>query len=401
MFSNKNKDSSKAHVKTYKDGQIISCKTPTEILNSFKYQAVIKQISGLTGLSTEMFNSTYLKLIYDFANLAQLLPRQSNGALGGIISEGLARAALSFQKEPTAVYSPLQKFALFSAALLIDISKILFNHFIIICDSNGNYIREWNPFNGPMKLTSDEFYKIYPKQNLYLRLQKPTNTLLARQVMPKDAFLWISSDFSIYTQWLDALNEDESGGGGIKHSISLIMPDEIEELLESIGQLSEPTITSNENESGEAFYRWLRDGIQNDSIKVNAADSNVHITEAGVFIDDKIIKQFKDLSGITISLYAIKQQFGNLFGIAKKSGNDESTAMFFGESEADTSLASGTTNKSKTFHTGTTLEQREILGLSGKENSTHARSRKPHQSLPQTEAQNNIITKQSNNPSTK
>lgn len=367
---------------TYKEGQLLPYLSPTDLLESFKFQSIISTISELADVSSEHFSALYLKLIYQFANVTQSLPRQTNGRLGELLKESLARAILALQQAHQDKQTPLQKYAIFSAALLNDINKIVLNHIVIICDDKGNYLREWNPFEGAMNLAQNEYYKLHPKHSLNQRLRTSMNILLARQIMPKMGFSWISSHFATHTQWLDALNEEDSGSGTLKRYLSLILLEDLEALLAKLGQLDLDMIHPLETKDGEAFYRWLRDGINNDTIKVNTADADIHTTDAGMFIDNKVIKQFVDLSPGTISLYAVRQQFYNAFGIAIKDGNDFTTAMFYGTT---TSESGGKLlhQQQRNIRQGVTID-RQLIDPNGKhtDNSTHARSQKVKHSQP-------------------
>ena len=197
--------------------------------------------------------------------------------------------------------------------------------------------------------------------------------------MPEAGFLWICSDLDVYAQWLDALNGDDSRGGGIRRSLSLIKLDDLMDLIDSLGQISEEMVVPQVNREGEAFFRWLRDGINNNTINVNTPDALVHIVDAGVFVDDKIMKKFTDLTPGTISLFVVKHQVGNLLGIPQKCGEDYLHAMFFGESASFSGRSSG----SRSNRSGILLDDRSIIDIAGRYNtaSTYLKTVQQYQSL--------------------
>ena len=348
--------------KAYKEGYLLPVMSSDSMMDSFRYQAVIQQLQTVSGLEEEAFQSLYLTLIHDFASFVQLLPRQTNGLLGGLLSEGIARAILVMQAPENQSLSLLNKYALFSAALLCDIGHVVCSHCVIVTDKAGNFMSEWQPFEGAMSVKDDAHYKIYPRHYLQQRLQGSITVLLARQLMSHEGFLWISSDFNIYSQWLDALNGEDGRGGGIRSALALVKLDDIMDLLNALGQLSEELTVPSVNREGEAFFRWLRDGISNQTIAVNTSDALVHVVDDGVFIDDKIIKKFSDLSPSAIGLFVVKHQVGNLLGIPQKCGEDFLHAMFFGEAAG----FSGVTSGSRSNRSGMVLNDASILDLSGR-----------------------------------
>ncbi len=348
--------------KAYKEGYLLPVLQSGDMMDSFRYQAVIQQLQTVSGLEEEAFHELYVKLIHAFAACVQLLPRQTNGLLGGLLSEGIARAILVMQAPENQSLSLLNKYALFSAAMLCDVGHVVCSHCVIITDKEGDFLEEWNPFAGVMPFNQGTYYKIYPRHYLQQRLQGSITVLLARQLMPREGFLWISSDFDIYSQWLDALNGEDGRGGGIRRALALIKLDDIMDLLNALGQLSEELLVPAVNREGEAFFRWLRDGITNQTIAVNTSDALVHIVNEGVFIDDKIIKKFSDLSPASIGLFVVKHQVGNLLGIPQKCGEDFLHAMFFGE----TAGFSGVTSGSRSNRSGMVLNDVSILDLSGR-----------------------------------
>tara|TARA_B100001093_G_C26855665_1_gene1027284 strand:+ start:4917 stop:6131 length:1215 start_codon:yes stop_codon:yes gene_type:complete len=381
FIKSSNLDMSAIRFKAYKEGHLLPVMQAEVMMDSFRYQALIKQLHDASGLDDLSFDHLYNDLLLSFASCVQLLPRQTNGLLGGLLSEAIARASLVMQSPENQVLSDLQKYALFSAAIFCDIGHVITSHCVMLTDKEGNFVKEWNPFEGLMSEEEGLFYKIYPRHYLHQRLQGAITVLLARQLMPREGFLWISSNLDIYSQWLDALNGDDSRGGGIRRALALIKLDDIMELLNALGQLSEELVIPSVNREGEAFFRWLRDGISNQSIAVNTADAMVHMVDEGVFIDDKIIKKFTDLSPASIGLFVVKHQVGNLLGIPQKCGEDFLHAMFFGESAGFSSVTSG----SRSNRSGMVLNDRSILDLSGQYHtkSTFVSARQSLQSLVQ------------------
>ncbi len=62
-----------------------------------------------------------------------------------------------------------------------------------------------------------EYYKIYPyNTTAYDSLNHEAAALLARQMMPQEGFLWLSSDLELFIDWLGALRGERGSEGRAK-----------------------------------------------------------------------------------------------------------------------------------------------------------------------------------------
>lgn len=316
----------------YKSGRILPILAQKELLGSNSHRGLINQLRELLGLSDEDFELLYGQAIYQYAEFVQVLPAQSSGPLSGLLNQGLARAWLTLKNYLTEYGNSdhLYNYAVFTAALLFDASKVIINQKIFLVDGEGNYLEDWNPFVGSM-LGQAEFYKIYIISPIFQRLQHSITPILARQILPPEGFLWLTADLQVFVDWLNALRGDASEGGRISRALAYIKLDDILALAHSLVQVPVDMKESPINEHGEAFYKWLKEGLVNGDIKVNSADSSVHIVSEGVFIDRKLFKQFTDVYNVPVNMNVVFAQFGNLMGITKKSGGDFLFDQFFSE----------------------------------------------------------------------
>lgn len=311
----------------YKMGKRLPIETANALLAHRRYQYYTEQVQGLCALPSEHFDDFYQNVIQRFAEFVQHLPDGANEYLSSLLTNSLLRGlnTLSIFVTEFDNPSPLERFALFTAALLQNISQVLTQQKIFITDSEGNTLRVWQPFCGPM---TEEFegnsYKIIPLASIYERIDKSIKVTLARQILGENGFLWIASDLRIFMEWLEALiNEDGEGTGRLINVIRRYRRDG-GGLLDALPQIDIELLDSPATEYGDAFHQWLVDGLQDGTIKTNSADAHAHMTELGLFIETPaIFKDFCDLhQNIPVNQFVVFTQFGNLIGIASKGGGD-------------------------------------------------------------------------------
>ena len=154
----------------------------------------MQHLQEIAGLPAEHFETFYLRAIRRFAECVQSLPSQANGALQGLLNEGLARGMVALQyhlhEYSEQSQDPLLLFSIFTAGLCRDLGKLITNQRVVLTKEDGEFLSHWNPFEGSM-MGQAEFYKAYPQGKSYQRLNIPATYLLARQVLGKQGFLWL------------------------------------------------------------------------------------------------------------------------------------------------------------------------------------------------------------------
>lgn len=327
---------------TYQEGYLLPVLNAEELLFSARHKGLLRQIHDLAELPPDVFDASYGVLMTRFMEFVQVLPHKTNGILGSLLNYGLARAVAVFQKycQLRKEYAtPLLKFAVFSAALLKDVGRVVSNQRIVMTDEHGEFHEDWNPFSGSM-VGQCEFYKLYPIAASYLRIELEITPLFARQLIPNDAFLWLSSDLSVFSDWLAALlGEEGVGSKEITWILGILRREDIIAVLTTLDSASVDTSFSDATEYGEAFYTWLKAGIEKGDIAVNSDDASVHVVPEGVLVEKKLFKQFADLAKVPVNFTVIYTQFGNLMGIAKKGGGDYLHAAYFSPGETATTFA--------------------------------------------------------------
>src|SRR3989338_1299238 len=317
---------------TYEEGYLLPVLSGDELLFGHRHKGLMRQFRDLVEMSDADFACTYGELLENFMEFVQILPHKSNGILGSLLNYSLARTSAVFVKYcqlRKGQTTPLLKFAVFSAALLKDIGRVMSNQRIMLTNQDGEFITEWNPLSGFM-IDQGQFYKMYPISAMYLKIEKEVTPLLARQLMPHDTFLWLSNDIAIFTDWLAALLDQEGAGAKeITWIISLIKREDIIAILNTLdGALIEQQVPLA-TELAEEFFKWLKEAIEKGEVAVNTDDAGIHVVNEGVFIEKKIFKQFADLSKMAINFATVFAQFGNAMGITSKGGGDFFHAQYF------------------------------------------------------------------------
>ncbi len=320
---------------TYEEGYLLPVLAKEELLFSHRHKGLLRQFRDLAEVSQEDFDRSYGEVIQNFMEFTQVLPHKTNGIMGSLLNYGLARASAVFQKYcqlRKGQTTPLLKFAVFSAALLKDIGRVMSNQHIVLTDDEGNFIKDWNPLSGSM-VKQSKFYKMYPIAATYLRIESEVTPLLARQLIPHDIFLWLSSDLSVFADWLAALlGEDGVGSKEITWALALIKREDILAILNTLDGAAVDMRESIATQHGEGFYKWLKEGIESGEIAVNTDDASVQVVAEGVLVEEKLFKKYIDLFKVSAHVLTVYAQFGNPFGITEKGPNDHLFRRLFGKS---------------------------------------------------------------------
>ncbi|PIZ03717.1 MAG: hypothetical protein COY58_07735 [Gammaproteobacteria bacterium CG_4_10_14_0_8_um_filter_38_16] len=356
--------SSHPKLHTYQEGYLLPVLSADELLFSARHKGLLRQFRDLAELPQDDFDRSYGELIKNFMEFAQLLPHKSNGILGSLLNYGLARTAAVFQKYCQLrknQTTPLLKFAVFSAALLKDLGRVMSNQCITLTDQDGEFIRDWNPLSGSM-INQTDYYKMYPIAASYLRIEAEVTPLLARQLIPNDIFLWLSSDVVVFSDWLAALLGQEGvGSKEITWILGIIKREDIIAVLNTLdGALVEETVPVA-TEEGDRFYRWLKEGIEKGDIAVNTDNAGVHVVNEGILIEKKIFKQFADISKSPVNFAVVFAQFGNAMGIAKKGGSDFLHAQYFSAESVAYGTFSGGAQKARSSHEGMVVAAEKVF----------------------------------------
>lgn len=319
--------------RSYRDSSLIPTVTAERLLVHRKRQNIVKKINKLTSSSNVDYDYFYGVLISNFVEFVQLLPVAHRGGLCGLMNEGLVRGLLALELRPELELeheSDLLTYAMVSAALLLDLGKVMLERKVIIADHKGRFVKQWSPFDGTLEAAGD-YYLMRQYSGCPEALGVYSTPLLARQLMPEAGFQWLASNDEILAMWLAVLNGDEAKGGVLAKLLALVKL-RLPKFLLDMPEIELEFTDSPETEAGETFLKWLRDGLENQSISVNRDDSMVHMLEEGVFLDYPAL--FKDMSNYYPKYrdWIVTYQQFNYLGMAALSGADYRHKQFFAES---------------------------------------------------------------------
>lgn len=226
------------------DPELLPVLTFEQLVNHPKRQDILKNIRTSVSLPAVEYEAFYLKAIIHFAEFVQQLPETAHSYyshLGGLLDHGLERASMALsmcrsyllpaQASPSEL-SPLHElwlYAIFTAALLMDVGKVATKETITLHNLDGSKIKQWLPSTGAMTSQAPYYKYTFLRENLD-RLRMFYTPLLAKQILANtgltdtpgsafNGFDWIASDPDVLVAWLAILNEDFSGGS---HLLTII-----------------------------------------------------------------------------------------------------------------------------------------------------------------------------------
>ncbi|OGO97899.1 MAG: hypothetical protein A3F41_05410 [Coxiella sp. RIFCSPHIGHO2_12_FULL_44_14] len=328
--------------KPYRLEQIIPILSAHHLLSSPAHQAYIEEVSTLVGIGDQHFNLLYLDLMNCFSEFVQLIPKKPTDVLGSFLNMGLRRAwrglMLLKDKQPLN-QDPALTYLLYSALLLRDLSDISINQKITVCDEEGIFIADWIPASGNL-LNRGPYYRLFFRQSIQARMAKELTVLLAKQIMPHEGLVWLSSDAQQIVDWLVILLDESLIGGVLADILTIIKLDEdrlnkldqrslleheywldpVDPKLKSLPAISVVLKTATGTAVGEAFLNWLQDGVAQGQFAINSADAGLHAVEGGLFIEyPEIFRKFSEQ--FDKPLHIVFTQFAYLLGFLKQGGD--------------------------------------------------------------------------------
>ncbi len=113
----------------YKPGMLVPVFSAAGLLKNRRYQFLLQQIETLSLFPTEQYAQLYEALVYRFVEFVQVLPIRLDEPLCSLMNEDLLRGINSLnhyiQNHPEA--TPLERYALFSAGLLLEVAYAVVN----------------------------------------------------------------------------------------------------------------------------------------------------------------------------------------------------------------------------------------------------------------------------------
>ncbi len=299
------------------------------LLPHAKYRIFFEKLKKNCGLSGDQFSLLYQSLVEAFVEFVQALPTTAGGKPGGLMKEGLERAQLAFHYYWTEARGddPLYAYMVFSAALLLDIGKVVSQQKVAVSDQQGFFIEEWIPYTGSL-LEHANYYKLRFLDDRWVDLGKHVALLLAKQLMPELGFLWLSQNYAFLQMWLGVLSGEE---GSERNPLSMLLQlikqrPLAGQGLEELPLLAIEPVHAEESELGERFLAWLSEGLQDNKLAYNEAEAAIHgLKQNEIFLEwPKVAKLFDQRVDA-----AVLQRQLNYLGFTKLSGGDYKFEKYF------------------------------------------------------------------------
>jgi hypothetical protein len=319
----------------YKPGYCVRVLSPDQMLSSRHHQLIFENLQNLARLPDEHYAACYQTLITHFADYVQVLPTSPRAGLSSLLNDSLYAAFYNLKetdKDTKGQASLLFRYAVFSASLLRKIAYVVEKYKIVITNEKGLYIKEWAAFDSSMNLQQAEFYKLYPTGHLLSTNHAILTGMLVRLLMPKAGFDWIASDTELFHEWLMILQSEDYAEGRLGRACEHIRRD-ADAIVNPLPDLDVELIETPDTKHGEAFYTWIKNGLADGSIKVNASDAHIHRVMDGVLIEyPGLIHDFVSrVYTVPVNMNSVFEQFGNLFGLVMLSGDDYRNRQYFSE----------------------------------------------------------------------
>lgn len=369
----------RAQGKRHRIGQRLPILRAGAILADRRYRFYISQVKKLADLPDEHFDQFYWSLIERFVEFVQAFPENTDGFLGSMATSGLLRALNVLHVFVTEFDAPgpLERFALFSACLLQQIEQIVTRAKVFITAEDGATTKIWQPFSGTLlDEAAGESYKIIPLVGGYQRMEAAVRISLARQLVGEPAFLSIANDSSLLMEWFEALlDEDREGFLRLQKVLKAYRSKQdnlMDDLVFDIEVLESPA-----TEHADAFLEWLREGLQNNSIKVNTADAHVHVAGSGFIVEEGLFEIFAQrYNRALVKGFVVSNQFDVLVGkaglktdVLAVSGEKKSTFSNPFAKKAETTVKQGvlvTDSKLVTTHEAQTTHRKLPANIKNK-----------------------------------
>ena len=304
------------------------------ILGARAYSILFEKIRKNIALTDDRFELLYMPLLNAFALYVQTLRDYSKKNNPNFINVGLERSIYitsEYLKNHGEDVDFRYIYAIFTAALLVDVGKIDFRKKIHICTQSGTFVREWQPVLGDYLPDLGTFYKIRDSVEECEQMSNLITPILAKIIIPQLGLICLREEPQLFAWFLAVLCGDDRGKDSFTNEMRILNQNFIKQFEKNriLHDIEEDVIYSDELNAGEEFWKWLEKKIQKD--KINKKGSGLYKVQSGVLIDIEVFAQeFSSIYSDSFpSWTVVMQQFNNL-GIAKLSGGDYKYEQFFG-----------------------------------------------------------------------
>lgn len=303
----------------YRPGSLLSILSAEQLLMGKAVRVLIQELKTCSQLPEIYFTTLYQEAIDRFAEMVQLLPFEEEGVLAGILNRGIARGVLGvrlYLSQFLQEQDPLTAYAIFTASLFFDLGKLLTHYTVVLVKKKTDEyeLNEWQPFSGPMG-DQAQYYKLFPK-SCNSDLQHEVTSLFARQLLPLEGFLWITSDNQILNEWLLILRGGaNTGTGRLCHIFSLIKHEDLQELLSALSQPCVEILEDPAHAEAEKFYHWLREN-NNENVY-----PGVYFLDGQVYVSGQLLQDYIQIKKLQMTADQLRQKVQYLFSFIRNENN--------------------------------------------------------------------------------
>lgn len=357
----------------FDEGRVITIQSAQSLLEGEANQKYIDALRERVEMPVKHFDALYLKLIDRFCEFVQVLPCYERREAGGLINDGLLRANAMLERVlesdgDDATF--LRGYTFFSCGLLKKVWQAMMALQIDICSETGQHIKTWNPMAETL-CEAGEYFRMRYTTGDPPTLSALITPLLAKQIMPDVGMNWISSRRGLLTMWLATLAEDGANSGTLGTNLELAEA-LIAKQVKALESHEASSMSIPETQVGEAFWKWLKQGIETGGIEVNVEDGAVHLVEGGIWLElDRLAKDFCKVYSECRDWIVVTQQF-NMLGLAALSGYDYKHKQYYSKSPEQRAAIANQSKKVVSKHSPLFAK---AAGLSGAlASSMHANS---------------------------
>lgn len=316
LFHRDSKKAKPTHSKPLK--ALSGIEAPAALLMAEKRQTLLAHMKQTAHLEPSRFESLCMTLIQNIVHYYQSLPETSNSYYaqpGGLLDHALNRTEIALQLfqnhllREESVLSESQKqwmYALFSAGLLQGCGKLYTNYLVDLFDSNGQYLKHWNPLLETMTGAGHYYHFEFQKEPEEI-FQQRLNVLLGHTMMPAQGYAWIASNANVLATWLALLNEDWYSAGTLGailiHADAIAIQRYFNDFLiqhaaTGTGRTNristfidtKPDTSIKEQLIGIEFIQWLTHAMETGALMIN--QSPLFMVPGGMLMHTDIFKYF-------------------------------------------------------------------------------------------------------------
>jgi len=306
------------------------------LLSQAGHQQLLSNIEKQLAQDAFRYEYLYAPLIAAFAEYVQVLPDVTNKQQALLLNLGLERAwymSRDYVKDMGDAADYVRVFALFSAALLLDIGQVDLHKKIDICTKKGVFLKEWSPILGVSLINDGDYYKLRESFSNTVKLSHIVTPILATPLMPEIGALCLREQPELFAAWIAILARDDSVEDPFAADFKAYNSKYLNgKYVRCLDDIELESFLDMELEAGEAFWKWMKEGIQSGKIAINKEKGFVHKVGDGLFIDYKeLAKKFSSIYSDKFPNWTVVVQQFNSMGIAKLSGGDYKYEQFFGD----------------------------------------------------------------------